>query len=60
MYFNAEYDKSKTKKSKDICCCLNSFVHQFFRFDTLQDGMSLVDIIAEELGLPRHALDEER
>merc|ERR1712136_373778 len=30
------------------------------RFDTLQDGMSLVDIIAEELGLPRHALDEER
>ena len=36
------------------------FFHQFSRFDTLQDGMSLVDIIAEELGLPRHALDEER
>merc|ERR1712226_8824 len=30
------------------------------RFDRLQDGMDLVDIVAEELGLPRHALDEER
>jgi len=30
------------------------------RFDTFQEGMNLVDIIAEELGLPRHALDEER
>ena len=39
---------------------LGHFVHYFSRFDTFQDGMSLVDIIAEELGLPRHALDEER
>jgi len=30
------------------------------RFDRLQDGMDLVDMLAEELGLPRHALDEER
>ena len=32
----------------------------FSRFDKLQDGMDLVDMLAEELGLPRHALDEER
>ena len=31
-----------------------------WRFDRLQDGMDLVDMLAEELGLPRHALDEER
>merc|ERR1711962_1444772 len=30
------------------------------RFDRLQDGIDLVDMLAEELGLPRHALDEER
>merc|ERR1711962_474611 len=30
------------------------------RFDRLQDGMDLADMLAEELGLPRHALDEER
>jgi len=30
------------------------------RFDRWQQGMDLVDVLAEELGVPRHALHEER